>query len=366
MAYCTAMADPSLASAAASAADDRTPRVEVGEIRFVAEIAGALGLSLDALLTDAGLPPDLFAQADGETVPLGRYFRLLALLSDRAGDEAVAASERALQPGTAQVILAGVGENMSLAHAMGHIANAYNVVHAGDYNRVERRADRTVYAIDDRGFPFAIEAAGHTRHVFMESVMVFLHTILAELSTVPLGDVVIRVDTRRPSQAGGGAFLRPWRAPIRYGARVYAIHYDARVAQIPVRPARETAFAHAPVYQVIADRVGAMDDGEPRRGPFPDQVRALLRRAPRHQNEVSQRLGLSPASLRRRLAEAGTSFRAIKAEIQCEQARHLLRCGHGPADVAERLGFSDVRSFSRAFKAQTGATPAAFRADRCN
>ncbi|MEM9897924.1 MAG: helix-turn-helix transcriptional regulator, partial [Pseudomonadota bacterium] len=337
------------------------PRIEVGEIRFIEEIADSLGIDQSALLESTGLPPDFFTWADSDTLSLSVYFRLLAYISERAGDETVTASQRTLQLGTAQLILSGITEQMTLFDAMLHIANAYNVVHAGPYNYVHRRPDRIVYKINDRGFPFAIDAPGHTRHVFMESVLVFLNAILEEVSAAPLTDVVLRVDSRRRIEMQGGAFLKPWRAPIRYGATVYAVHYDASVMQIPVRPARATAFASAPVYQVVANRVAAAYGHERKAKSIEDSVVASLHNGPCTQEDVAETLQMSVASLRRRLRDAGTSFRQLKAQVRAEQARTLLRYGHEIADVAERLGFSDARSFSRAFKSQTGTTPADYR-----
>ncbi|WP_437624214.1 AraC family transcriptional regulator ligand-binding domain-containing protein [Sorangium sp. So ce1151] len=63
-------------------------------------------------------------------------------------------------------------------------------------------------------------------------------------------------------------------------------------------------------------------------------------------------------TLQRRLAEAGVQFAALRDQVRCEWAIALLR--HPDArlkDVADRVGFSDVRSLRRALKRRTGRTP---------
>ena len=70
---------------------------------------------------------------------------------------------------------------------------------------------------------------------------------------------------------------------------------------------------------------------------------------------------MSVATLRRRLVEEGGSFRALRVETLKSKAESLLKTDLPLVQVAEKLGFSDVRSFSRAFKAWTGSTPNAQR-----
>lgn len=336
--------------------------VALGEVRFLETLIRRAQLDPAAALADVGQPETLFARSDDAVLPLPAYFRLLQRLSDALGDETVTASARPLRPGAARLVLDGVSDGMSVAAAMAHIANAYNVVHGGDYNRIVETADRLIYVIDDRDFPFVVETLGANRHTFMESVMVFLHALVCELAIAPLGEAVLEVATRRPRGAPGGAFLTPWRAPIRYGAEAYAIHYGAHVGLSATRAARETAFATKPVYRVIADRVAIAADEGRSRTRWRDGVRALLRAGRYDQVAVSEALGVSPASLRRRLTEEGASFRALKAQVRHERAKHLLACGHTVHEAAELLAYSDARSFARAFLAQSGVTPSAYQA----
>jgi AraC-like DNA-binding protein len=108
-------------------------------------------------------------------------------------------------------------------------------------------------------------------------------------------------------------------------------------------------------------------------GPRAPSMRALilsLLRSDRFRNrgalasfqEVSERLGYSKSTIARRLTTEGYSFRDLKKEILNETAKMWL------ADrtlsvhtVSERLGYSDVFSFRRSFRALNGCSPTSFR-----
>lgn len=79
---------------------------------------------------------------------------------------------------------------------------------------------------------------------------------------------------------------------------------------------------------------------------------------------VARDLNMSPRSLRRKLDDAGTSFRAILQERRHAKAEMLLSSqAIQTAELAEQLGYSDAAVFSRAFKEWTGLSPRQF-ADR--
>ena len=76
---------------------------------------------------------------------------------------------------------------------------------------------------------------------------------------------------------------------------------------------------------------------------------------------VARDLNMSPRSLRRKLDDAGTSFRAILQERRHAKAEMLLSSQTiQTAELAEQLGYSDAAVFSRAFKEWTGLSPRQF------
>ena len=71
---------------------------------------------------------------------------------------------------------------------------------------------------------------------------------------------------------------------------------------------------------------------------------------------------MSTRTLHRRLADGGTSFRELLEQTRASLAEGYLHQTDMPiTEISYLLGFSDVASFSRAFKRWTGSTPKHFR-----
>lgn len=72
--------------------------------------------------------------------------------------------------------------------------------------------------------------------------------------------------------------------------------------------------------------------------------------------------GMSAQTLRRRLKQEGTSFRRVVEGIRRDLAlRSLLKTKKSVSAIAERLGYSETRAFTRAFIQWTGMTPRTYR-----
>jgi AraC-like DNA-binding protein len=77
--------------------------------------------------------------------------------------------------------------------------------------------------------------------------------------------------------------------------------------------------------------------------------------------EVAAELDVHPRTLRRQLAEEGTSFRSLLNEARSALAVDLL-CNVGLTvdEVSKRLGYSDTSTFCHAFKRWHGVPPSAY------
>lgn len=78
--------------------------------------------------------------------------------------------------------------------------------------------------------------------------------------------------------------------------------------------------------------------------------------------EVATDLCMAPRSLRRRLDEEGTSFRALLDEVREALAEEMLTTvGMKLEEVATRLGYAEATSFIHAFKRWKGMSPHVYR-----
>lgn len=98
------------------------------------------------------------------------------------------------------------------------------------------------------------------------------------------------------------------------------------------------------------------------------RVRDRLLKAPSEMpgiEKVADELHLATRSLRRRLEEEGTTFRALVEEVRQMLAEEFLRMpGMKIEEISMRLGYSEPASFIHAFKRWKNVSPHAFREGR--
>ncbi|MBF6332871.1 AraC family transcriptional regulator [Nocardia transvalensis] len=97
------------------------------------------------------------------------------------------------------------------------------------------------------------------------------------------------------------------------------------------------------------------------------EVRRLLIRhgGVTDQSHIAADLDVSVRTLRRRLAQEGTTFRELSNETVGMLAEELLMAGLTVEQVADRLGYSSVSAFTSAFRSWKGQSPGQFaRANR--
>ena len=96
-----------------------------------------------------------------------------------------------------------------------------------------------------------------------------------------------------------------------------------------------------------------------------EKTRQLLRQdaaSLRSAEALAERLNLSVRSLHRQLKDEGSSLQQLKDAVRRELALDLLLKSRRPLkQIAERVGFTNEKSFLRAFKGWTGQTPDAVR-----
>jgi len=105
----------------------------------------------------------------------------------------------------------------------------------------------------------------------------------------------------------------------------------------------------------------------PRSGRLSDSLRVVIATllphyGPPSVNEAAEMSGMSRATLFRRLAEEGVTYRELVERVRYQAAQSLLR---NPAlaikDISSLLGYSVPNNFIRAFRNVAGTTPSSFR-----
>jgi len=92
------------------------------------------------------------------------------------------------------------------------------------------------------------------------------------------------------------------------------------------------------------------------------QIRAGFHEGDPSIAKVAARLGMSRASLYRRLAAAGSDFSLLTQTVRQELALIYVAEPHIPfTEIAALLGYSELSAFSRAFRRWTSLSPAAYR-----
>ncbi|WP_434047805.1 MULTISPECIES: helix-turn-helix domain-containing protein [Sorangium] len=95
-------------------------------------------------------------------------------------------------------------------------------------------------------------------------------------------------------------------------------------------------------------------------------IRTLVRRDPARAwaaQDVARALGVSNATLRRRLGAKGLSFRTLVWKERLELGKTLLRSGrHGVLEVATACGYDSASRFAEQFRRSEGLSPSEYRA----
>jgi AraC-like DNA-binding protein len=170
----------------------------------------------------------------------------------------------------------------------------------------------------------------------------------AELASRPAPWAEARV--LRPTRSTLLAALHLARTLAEPDAHVELLRHRAEDLLLSVLLASRGELDHAPRSQAGHDPAGAL--------------RLLVRRAP-HQAwraaDAAAALAMSEPTLRRRLAAAGTTFRAILVDERLRLARTLLEDRTlSVTEVALRCGYQSPSKFAAQLKRAVGSTPSRF------
>ena len=176
----------------------------------------------------------------------------------------------------------------------------------------------------------------------------------------PLPDLEVTVPYPEPAHSARYTEIHAVR--IRYNQPAIQILFDQKILDQPIATADPLTARLAERHCARVLAAGTPVDG------LVGQVRGLLNAQPGNYLDllqISKLLQTSTRSLRRGLQAMGTSYQKLLDDVRRD---HAIELASGTAMTAEQmarhLGFSDVRSFRRAFVRWTGSTPNGYRERR--
>ena len=324
-----------------TAADFRVPRAYLALLIGPAAAADLL----------ADLPPD------SDVAPSMRFLNACLDHMRRSGDEGLGGTVR-VAPGTFGMMIAAAAQGDTFGDALRRFAAAAPVL----------RPDLTVRFNRSRRGPVLtfgyVGARDPRRDLALEIFALTAHCGFRWLTGRRLAATFLQVAS--PAPPIGPTLLRPviCATALRKGREV-VVGYAARDAAAPLLPVKYQHWAAHELGEFNALLEEAAQDLAAAAAPVtPDivaRVRATIPVANWDETAVARALGMSTATLRRRLAEAGASFRAIASDLRRQAAASRLATGDSLEEIAAQLGFSDVRSLRRACHSWFGMGPAAYR-----
>ncbi len=211
------------------------------------------------------------------------------------------------------------------------------------------------------GFELALPASMTAKlplHLVLEAALASVRKFGRSLQGSEEGFIAVEVPGERPSY--GDHFQAFFGVPIHFGRPAYAMLVESRMLDLPL----EGAF---PVLHEQAQRLAEQRlDKEARRQGMAFELEEWISRDPGLLElgieDMAERLGLHPRTLQRRLKDEDDSYLNVQARMRHRLACEWLRQGAlSIDDISAKLGFSDRRAFTAAFKRWEGLTPSAWR-----
>jgi AraC-like DNA-binding protein len=205
-----------------------------------------------------------------------------------------------------------------------------------------------------------VAALSHRSMRVLEEAIVISNHIAFETTLrgkLPPYDVWMSIE--RPPHAARYRELS--RARVHFGDAVpgVRISLDAALLDTPL------AMANPRAMQAAEERCKTMLRQMHARRRWSEWCRMMLRESEDARPTLEQLAGfvnISPRTLARYLESERTGFRDLSLQVRTERASHLLAQGDlSVTQIAYRLGYTDVASFVRSFRAQTGRTPGSVR-----
>ena len=316
---------------------------------FVEDALNALrikGIDPAPYLAAAGLPEGI-----GGPVTNRQYGALWLAIASGIRDEFFGLGARPMRPGAFRLMCQAMLHAGTLDQALKRGLSFLDVVLDAPTGRLRQQGGAAVIALSEpEGAPARPAFAYRAYWLIVMGVACWLIGRRVALK---------RLDFACPAPADRLDYRQFFGAPVRFDQPETLLVFDASYLALPLvrsETALRSFMREAPANLLVRYR----HDHD-----IAAEVRARLEKvAPQDWPDfeaMARDLGLSPATLRRKLRADGQSFGAIKDELRSVLAQRLLKGRQSVAEVAGALGYSEPSAFHRAFLKWTGQSPGAFR-----
>lgn len=322
-------------------------------IRMVEEALQAFaqrGEPLEALLREVGLEPAVLADPAAR-VEVGVYSRLWLRLARRFDDEFFAMDPRRMRSGSFAFLCRTCRSQATLEEALHTALDFFALTFENFRATLSRSQTLAEVVLHER-------ADEPVRPFTYFTFWLLLHGLACWL--VGRRFPLLAAELRCAAPEYTDDYRVMFSENLRFGRPSTRFIFAAEVLDLPVRRSEaelQAFLAKAPSNILVKYR----DTGS-----LAHRIKVHLRSLPAEQwptsEELAQALCMSPSTLRRRLAEVGQSYQAIKDAVRQEMATAWLADAEVTfGEIAERLGFADVSAFYKAFRKWTGTNPGHYR-----
>lgn len=199
-------------------------------------------------------------------------------------------------------------------------------------------------------------ASGQQAHQYAEFLAALFFAALREAAPLRIEPREVAFSHRRSSSAEDMAAY--FGCQVQFGAAHSRIIFKPEDLELPLASADRLLLR---VLRAYGDQL--LDgQGSGLTAQVEEAVSARLSGGTATLGAVAADLGMSPRTLSRRLAQAGTSYFTILEELRKALAiRYLRESDLALAEIAFLLGYSGLSSFNEAFRRWTGQSPGQFR-----
>lgn len=321
----------------------------INNLLMAAEQQGCDG---NALLQRSGIAPIDVLRGDAR-IATSSYARLQRHAMRAMEDESLGCMPGRQHLGTWAMVCRSVIQCSRLGHALGRMFKHYALFEWSLHCHIETDGDECIIHVAPReGASFQYELRAY------EMVFSVTHAFACWLvqTYVPLHSV--NFSHARPEYADDYRFLFQCEH-IQFDQPKACLRLPRRMLDMELRQDEQSLEAF------LANGCMELDEAIMPRHSWSQKLRKLLDKDLQTMpefDEVARMVNLHPQTLRRRLANEGTTFKDLKDDVRRASAVYLIqRSSLSIEEVAYRSGFSEASAFIRAFRRWTGQTPMDFR-----